>query len=191
MGQSKGGGYDQRSTLLPEQLSSLLQMLQQAQGNTQQASEAYKGFLPGGKGAEAITQQAQQQYKQNTIPSILNQFGSGSKTSSALNQALAASGSDLNTNLASMLSKLQLDAASGLAGLGSNQQSIGLGTPAFAFQEQQRPAWQSWVSPAIQAAGTVGGAYLGGPAGAAAGNKGGELVANWLAHKSGFSNRGV
>ena len=105
MGQSKGGGYVKKDTLLPEQMSLLQQILSQSQGQTQQAAEGYAQFLPGGGGGDAIKKAAMNDYQQKTIPSILNAFGSGSKGSTSLNQALASSGADLNTNLGSMLSQ--------------------------------------------------------------------------------------
>lgn len=143
MGQSKGGGYVKKDVLTPEQSSLIQQLLGQAGGNQGAAAEGFKQFLPGGGGGQAITDQANKNFQQQTIPSILNSFGQGSKGSSALNQALAAGGSDLNSSLAAMLSGLQLNAASGLGGLGTNQAQIGTQTPQFAFMQRQQPFWQS------------------------------------------------
>lgn len=161
MGQSKGGEYTQKETLLPQQMGLLNQLLQQAGGYTQQAAQGYSQFLPGGGGGEAIKQQALQDYQQQTIPSILNAFGSGSKGSSALNQALASSASNLNTNLASQLAQMQLGASQGLAGLGQGQQQLGLGTPGFAYMQRQPPLWQQLLQSGIGAAGSAAGGYLG------------------------------
>src|SRR5579863_3886839 len=144
MGQSKGGGYTKKETLLPEQMSLLQQILAQSAPFTKQAAAGFSEFLPGGSGApgEAIKAQAMKDYQQRTIPSILNAFGTGSKGSSALNQALASSAADLNTNLASQLAQMQLSASQGLAGLGTGQQQLGLGTPGFAYLQKQPPLWQ-------------------------------------------------
>lgn len=160
MGQSKGGGYTQKPTLLPEQMNFLKQILNQAGGNTQAASEGFKQFLPGGGGGDAIKAQALKDYEQKTIPSILNAYGSGSKGSSALNQALAASGANLNTDLASMLSQLQLSAAQGIGGLGSSQGQQGLGTPGFAYMQRQPPLWQQLLQTGIGAGGQAAGGWL-------------------------------
>ena len=103
MGQSKGGGYTTKSTLSPEQVTLLSQLMSQAQPQISGAAEGFRQFLPGGGGGEAIANAAQQRYQQQTIPSILNAFGTGSKGSSALNQALAASAANLNTDIASMI----------------------------------------------------------------------------------------
>lgn len=142
MGQSKGGGYQKLPTLLPEQMTLLQKLLSSAQGHTDQAAAGYAQFLPGGGGGEPIKAQAMRDYQQQTIPSILNAFGAGTKGSSSLNQALGQSGADLNTNLASMLSQLQLSASQGLGNLGTAGQQQGLGTPGFSYQQKAPPLWQ-------------------------------------------------
>lgn len=159
MGQTKGNtgvpGLDQLQTLSGGQSNVLNQILAMIQGNQQGAAEGFKQFLPGGGGGQAITAQANKNFQQQTLPSILNAFGAGSKGSSALNQALAAGASNLNTDLASQLSQLQLNAASGLGGLGSNQASQGLGTPAFAYSPVQQPFWKQLALAGTQAGGEV------------------------------------
>lgn len=161
MGQSKDGGYMKKDTLLPEQLQTLISQLSQSQGNTQASAEGFKQFLPGGGGGDPIKAQAMKDYQQKTIPSILNAFGSGSKGSTSLNQALASSGADLNTNLASMLSQLQLQASQGIGSLGSNQSQQGLSTPGFSYLQRQPPLWQQLLQTGVQTGGKVAGAYLG------------------------------
>lgn len=160
MGQSKGGGYTQKPTLLPEQMSLLQQIIGQAPEFTKQAAQGYQQFLPGGGGGEAIKKQAMQDYQQQTIPSILNAFGSGSKGSSSLNQALASSASNLNTNLASQLAQMQLGASQGLGSLGLGQQQQGLGTPGFAYMQRQPPLWQQLLQSGISSGGQAAGGWL-------------------------------
>lgn len=143
-------------------MSLLQQILSQAGGNTQAASEGFKQFLPGGGGGEAIKQQAYNDYQQRTIPSIMNAFGSNSKGSSALNQALASSGADLNTNLASLLSQMQLSASQGLGHIGAMGQQQGLGTQGFSYLQRQPPLWQQLLSSGLQAGGQAGRGYFGG-----------------------------
>ena len=162
MGQSKGGGYEQKSVITPEVQSFLQQILGPAMGNQQAAAEGYKQFLPGGSGGQAITDQANKNFQQQTIPSILNAFGSGSKGSSSLNQALAAGASNLNTDLASMLSQAQLSAAGGIGNLGNSQASMGTQTPQFAYLQRQPPLWQQLLQTGISSAGQVGKGFLGG-----------------------------
>src|ERR1051326_5161721 len=74
-------GYSPFAQMSQEQLSFLNQLLQQAGINQQQGAQGLQGFLPGGEAANAINNQAQQRFQQQTIPSILNAFGSGAKSS--------------------------------------------------------------------------------------------------------------
>ena len=155
MGSSKGGGYMKKDTLTSEQKTLLNQMLQQSNQNTQGAAAGYNQFLPGGGGGEAIKQQAMADYQQRTIPSILNSF-SGAKGSSALNQALASSGADLNRGLSSDLSQMSLSAAQGLGNLGASQGQTGLNTPGFAYLQKQPPLWQQLTQSLLGVGGGVG-----------------------------------
>jgi len=91
-----------------------------------ESAAGYREFLPGGGGGQAIAQAAQNRFQQQTLPSILNAFGSGAKTSSALNQALAAGAANLNTDLGAELARMQLGAAQGIGGLAGQQGALGL-----------------------------------------------------------------
>lgn len=167
MGLSKGGGYEKLPTVSRQQNAYINQLLGQSLPNMQQAAAGYQQFLPqgpegqvGGVGGEAFKNQAMQQFQQETVPSILNQYGAGSKGSSALNQALAAGGANLNTNLASILAGTQLQAAQGLGGLGAQQG--GLGTQqTFGYQQQQQPFWQQALLAGIGGGSNIFGSYLG------------------------------
>lgn len=163
MGQSKDGGYIKKDVLSPEQTTLLQQLLSQASGNANQAAQGFSQFLPGGKGGQPIINQANQNFQQQTLPSILNAFGSGAKSSSALNQALAAGGANLNTDLASQLAQLQLGAAQGLGGLSQSQAGLGIQTPQFAFMQRQQPFWQSALLGALGIGGQAAGGFLGRP----------------------------
>jgi len=92
----------------------------------QEAAAGYQQFLPGGGGGQPIVQAALNRFQQQTLPSIMQAYGSGAKTSSALNQALAAGAANLNTDLAAQLAGMQLTAASGLGGLSGQQSRLGL-----------------------------------------------------------------
>lgn len=165
MGQSKGNGYDQVPTLLPEQLTQLMQSLGLGTDYMKQAAAGYQQFLPGGGGGEAIKAQAMKDFEQKTLPSIHNSFGVGNKGSSALNQALAQGGANLNTDLAAKLAEYQLQASQGLGNMGQANAQMGLQTPAFAYQQQQQPMWLQAVNAALGPLGQVGGAYIGRPRG--------------------------
>ncbi len=161
MGQSKGGGYSKKAAITGEQKNLLSQLMQQAIPNQQQAAQGYQQFLPGGGGGQPIINQANRNFQQETIPSILNAFGTGSKTSSALNQALAAGAANLNTDLASQLSQLQLSAAQGLGNLGQGQAGLGAQTSQFGYQQNQQPFWQQLLLGGIGAGGQIGGGLIG------------------------------
>ena len=163
MGQSKGGGYVKKETVSPEQLTLLQNFLKQSMPQMQEAAEGYRQFLPGGGGGQAISSEAQRQFQQRTIPSIMNAFGSGAKSSSALNQALASGGADLNSSLAAQLAQMQLGVAQGLGGLASGQAQMGTQTPQFAYMQKQMPFWQSALLSGIGAGGQIGGSMLGRP----------------------------
>lgn len=160
MGQSKGGGYMQKPTLLPQQQQGLDQILQMFGPYLQQAAQGYQQFLPGGGGGEAIAKSAQNRFQQNTIPQIMQAFGSDNKGSSALNNSLASAGANLNTDLGSILAQAQLQASHGLGSLGSGLGQLGLGTPGFAYLQRQPPMWQQLLGPAIGAASKVGAAAM-------------------------------
>lgn len=180
MGQSKGGGYEQIGALNQDQQTILSQLLGGAQSNLgsggnlsqnplyQQAVNATQQLLPGGNGFAPIQQQAMNNYQQNTVPSLLNSLGSNAKSSSALNQALAASAGDLNTNLAAQQSQMQMGAAGQAANLaqmpfqqGLQASQVGLGTAPFAYGQKQLPFWQQLLLGGTQAGGQVAGKYLG------------------------------
>src|SRR5260221_8382949 len=113
MGGSSSGGYMRKDVNTPYQNTELNRILGMANPNMQQAGAGYAQFLPGGGGGQPIINAANQNFQQQTLPSILNAYGSGNKGSSALNQALASGASNMNTDLAALLSQLQLQAAQG------------------------------------------------------------------------------
>mgnify|MGYP001604592224 CR=1 FL=1 len=162
MGQSKGSGYEKMQTLTPQQQQLQNQLLGQIGGNYQNAAAGFNQFLPGGGGGKAISDAAHQRFQQETIPSIMNAFGTGSKTSSALNQALASGASNLNTDIASQLAQMQLQAASGLGNLAQGQQGPAFQS-AFDYKQKQTPFWQQAILGGLGLAGQAGSAYLGAP----------------------------
>ncbi len=161
MGAPRGGGYAKKKAVTPQQKTLLDQLMQNANPEIQSALEGYMQFLPGGGGGEAISNAAHQRFQQQTIPSILSAFGGGAKSSSSLNQALAAGASNLNTDIASQLAQMQMQAAQGVGGLGMQQAGLGAGTPQFAYMQRPQPFWQSALLGGINAAGQAGGAMMG------------------------------
>jgi len=159
--------------------------LNKANALSEEAAQGYRQFLPGGGGGEAIANAAQNRFKQQTIPDILNAYGSDAKTSSALNQALAAGASNLNTDIASQLAQMQLVASQGIGnvgaqrgqlglgrsgqqlealkaygGLGIGQAQIGLGASPFGYAERSNPFWQNLLMGGIGAGGNALGGFL-------------------------------
>lgn len=186
MGQSKGSGYEKLPTQTNYQNQQQNQILGQAVPAFQQAAQGYQQFLPGGGGGKAIADAAQNRFQQQTLPSILNSFGSGAKSSSALNQALAAGASNLNTDIASQLAQMQLQASQGLGNLGAQAGQLGQ-KDQFAYLQKPQSGLQAALPGALQGAlGIVGdtapywipalGALFGGPIGAAAGGAVGAAI---------------
>jgi len=104
---------------------------------------------------------AQQMMQRQIIPGIKESFGGEEMGSSALNQALAQSATDLSTALGSQLmgqygsqQERQMRALGGLGSLAGQQ--------TFPFQQQQ-----GLLGPLIGLGGTLGGGALAGPLGSA------------------------
>jgi len=163
MGQSKGSQFTREPVVTPEQQSYLNQILQLSAQYAPQAAQGFQQFLPGGGGGDAIARAAQNRFQQQTIPQIQNSFGTDNKGSSALNQALAAGGANLNTDIASILAQMQLQAASGLGNLAQGQGALGAGTSQFALAPKQPSFLQQLLTGTIGQGGQLAGAYLGAP----------------------------
>jgi hypothetical protein len=164
MGQSKGGGYMQKETLMPEQMGGLQQILAMMGPMMQQAQQGYSQFLPGGGGGEAIKAQAMKDFQQQTIPAIMSAYGADAKGSSALNQALASGGANLNTDIMSKLAQMQLQAAQGMGQLGTGASQMGLGTQGFRYLQRQPPLWQQITMAAMAGGSEAGKGLLSNPA---------------------------
>lgn len=179
MGAPKGGGYFKQDVLTPEGNSLLEQLLKSAGQNLQggnlaenpayqQALQASQSFLPGGEGFKPIQEEAQRNFQQSTIPSILNQFGGDSKGNSGLNQALAGAGQNLNSSLASLMSQMRLQAANQTGQMaaqpyqqGLQAAGLGLNTSPFAYQQRGTPFWQDLLVGGVNAGGKIAASYLG------------------------------
>lgn len=140
MGASKGGGFQKLGTLTPGQNQFADQSLANSSQFAGQAGSAFNKYLSP-EGTQGIQNQALNRYNQQILPSIMNQFGSSSKSSSALNQALAASGKDLTTDIQALIEQLGLTGAQGLGSLSASQGQQGI-TPRFGYQQPALPFWQ-------------------------------------------------
>ena len=162
MGAPKGGGYIKKEATTKNVSKLLEKLAKQSLPLQKESAEIFRGFgSPTGSAAQSITNAANKNFQQQTIPSILNAFGSDARGSSALNQTLAAGASDLNTNIAAQLGQQQLSAAQGLGNLGSGQAQLSAGTPQFAYAQRAQPFWQSLLGAGVQAGGQAAGGYFG------------------------------
>lgn len=143
------------------QLQNLLEQV--AIQNQQQGAAGINQYTAGGAGANPIINQANQNFQRQTIPSILNAFGSENKGSSALNNSLAQAGSDLNSQIASLLAGMGLDASKSLASIGTDQSRQALGTQPFSYQQKQPSTIQQLLLSLLGVGGQIGGAYAGAP----------------------------
>lgn len=150
-------GYSKVDTLSGDQQSFLNQLLSSLGPQMQSAQQGFQSFLPGGEGNNPIIAGANKNFQQQTIPQILNAFGSDvGFGDSSLNQALSAGASDLNTNIADILARNQLTAAQGLSGMANHGASLGLGTPSFAYAPKQPSFLQNILLALVGGAGQVG-----------------------------------
>lgn len=177
----KPGGWEQVSTVSPQQsqfMNSLLQNL------GPQASQAFN-FQP-------IAQAATNRFEQQTLPSIAERFaGMGSKRSSGYNQAMANAYENLQTNLAGQQAQFGLQSQGNLAKL------LGLGLkPKFEniYMEGQESPFAS-ILPYLIHAGVgiaTGGASLPISAGMlGAGTADVGPLQNWLGSLFGGGNKAV
>jgi len=126
---------------------------------------------------DPMKQEARQEFQQSTLPEILNAFGADAKSSSALNQALATAGKDLELGLASRFAPMEMGLAQQLLNMRQQNKAVGLQsmlgaasvgmgqgyqplslpsqTQTYAIQPQS-----STSSDLIKAAGAIGAGYM-------------------------------
>jgi hypothetical protein len=156
-------GFSKVPTLSGGQESFLNQLLSYLGPQFQQAQQGFQSFLPGGEGNNPIIAGANKNFQQQTLPQILNAFGSDvGFGDSSLNQALAGGAADLNTNIADIIARNQLTAAQGLGSMATQGAGLGLGTPSFAYLEKQPAFWKQLLLGLVGGAGKIGGAFFGG-----------------------------
>lgn len=166
MGQSKTGGYNQVPSYTGGQNSLLDQVLQFSRGGLsgqglganpiyQQAINATQGYLPGGAAYNPIVNQANRNFTEQTIPGIMNAFGTDNKGSSALNQALAHAGENLNSNIASQMAQTGLQASNQLGNLAMQPYNLGLTGSQQGLNAQpfslQKPLWADLTTESLKA----------------------------------------
>ena len=124
-GRAKSEKIKQLSTLAPQQQQVQNQLSQFLQGAGPQAQNYLQDLLGGGEESfKRFAAPYQQQFEQYTLPSIAERYagyGAGAQSSSAFQQALGQSGSDLQMQLASLREGLRGQA------FGQYQQLLGQG----------------------------------------------------------------
>ncbi len=137
---TKGGGYKNAMGLL--------------QGLLDPNSSMYKSF----------TDPYMQQFEQQTIPRLAEQFAGygggmgGGLQSSAFGQSLGAAGANLQTQLAQMMGGMRMNAAQGV--LGQGQQALGVDPFAYVSRQGSPSAMQSMLPGAMQGLTNWGMNYL-------------------------------
>ena len=122
--------------------SSILQQLKQMQGQgggMNLANEYYNNLLkPGQEGFNQFAQPYMQQFQEQTMPGIAEQYaGKGALSSSGFGQALGGAASGLQSQLAQLFSQLQGGAAQQQYGQFNQMTNAGLNYQPFSYQQQQ------------------------------------------------------
>ena len=187
MGQALMGGTTRGEdiNLLNDQQMGFLNSI--LSGATPGAAQAIQGLInPETQGPQSeqfqksVIDPALLYFNKEVSPAIKQQFLGGEEfDSSALNQALGQAATDLSTSMGSQYSNhLQQQKMNQLQGLNLAGGLSGQRTFEPFMQQQQGLA-----GPLISAAGTIGGAYAGGPFGAAAGASLADIIKQAMAGK--------
>ncbi len=160
------------STLRPEQEGLYNQLVQSGQqpgagGAFGTAADYYRNLMSDQSADyDAYAAPMMRQYNQDIVPGLSEQFagmGAGGLSSSGFRNAQIQGATDLSERLGQMRANLRQSGAQGLMNIGQ----LGLQPYSQNMTTQQgSPGFLSNIMPAI---GTAAGAYLAGPAGAAAG----------------------
>jgi len=166
-------GYDLFSTLLPQQMDVLSKLLSggglESSPLFQQGSSYLSNLLSGSPEAfESFEKPFKRQYQQEIVPELAERFtgsfGPGGQRSSAFQNALAASGSDLTERLATLRSGLQMQAVPQAFGAAqqplSNLQNL-LGISGMGAVQQSQPFWQQLLLGLLGGVGQAAGGYFG------------------------------
>jgi len=148
-------------------------------GLTTDISKLSKQYAEAGKGAEQffspIKEQAMRDFNQQTVPDLLTQYGGGTRSSSALNQALGAAAGNLHQDLAANFANMKQQQAQGIFNTSQNSQAANLNNRLMLNQgaDAQSNFWKK-AAPVI---GTGIGAMTGNPMmGYQLGNAAGQMM---------------
>tara|TARA_R110002126_G_scaffold51939_1_gene141838 strand:+ start:11631 stop:12158 length:528 start_codon:yes stop_codon:yes gene_type:complete len=138
---------EQLPSMSPEQTQFLQQLMQMLGGEGQLGQgqeEALSGLRelmdPSSAAQQRFADPYMQQFQQQTIPGIAEQFagaGGGALSSSGFGQALGSASAGLQSQLAQLKSGLQQQSAQDIMGQFQNLSQQGLGAQPFGYQHKQ------------------------------------------------------
>jgi hypothetical protein len=170
------------STLRPEQEGLYNQLQGAGQGRGAggafgQSADYYRDLM-GNDSSDfnAFAAPQMRQYNEDIVPGLSEQFagmGSGGLSSSGFRNAQVQGATDLSERLGALRAQLRQQGAHGLQQIGQQ----GLGN--YSQNMTTQPGSDGLLSQLAPAIGTAAGAYIGGPAGAAAGNQ----LGSWFGGK--------
>lgn len=144
-----GGANDLNKvdTLNKQQQQGLNQLFQQllggglGQGYGESTDLLRQLMDPNSEAVSQFTEPYMKQFQQETIPGLAERFSGmgamgGGLSSSGFGQSLSAAGGNLQSQLAALKAGLGQQAAGQLMGQYGSMMGMGLGTPAFAYQQK-------------------------------------------------------
>ena len=136
-GRSKPAKFKQQPMYSPQQMQAFNDILQQAQGGNKNAFNYLNSILSDEEGAfEDFERPYQEQFQQQTVPSILERFsGAGARSSSGLNQTLGQAARGLSGDLAAQRAQLKNSAIQQLL----NYTNTGLQRTTTPYIQERRP----------------------------------------------------
>lgn len=153
-------------------------------------------YAQAGEGTEQFFQPIQQQairnFNQTTVPQLLTQYGQGSKSSSALNQALGAAAGHLHENIAANFAQMKQNQAGNIFAQSQAAQAQNIAYQSSAAQGalNQPSAYQPYMGGPSQTSGFwnkwapiiggIGGGVTMGPGGVVPGMQAGQATAQVL-----------
>ena len=149
-----------RSNLLTQEQRSYLSQILGMGGQGQQALGGLLQPYSEELFQKSVVDPSMKNFQQQILPSIQQAYGDvGASSSSALNQALSRSATDLASSLAGQRLALQgQQQQANLGGLGALQNALGIRS----YQPIIEPGKQGILGQLLAALGQAGGAYLGG-----------------------------
>ncbi len=175
------------STGTPQQESLHGNILSQAmglsQGGYQNAQDYYNSlFQPGNQAYENFASPFMNQFEEQTLPRIAEQYaGAGALSSSGFGQALGGAGAGLQAQLAQLFAQLQSQAAGAQTNQYNQLAQTGLNHQPFAYNQRQGSG--GLLAPLLGGIGTA----MGGPLGTALGQGLGSGISS-LFKKGGQGN---